>query len=46
MADYTVLLEPVGSRRDTLKQYLSDHRTELVALLVAELDDEIAGVVY
>jgi len=29
-----------------LKRYLSDHRTELVALLVAEPDDEIAGAVY
>jgi hypothetical protein len=45
-ADYTVLLEPVSSRRDVLKRYLSDHHTELVALLVAELDDEIAGAVY
>ena len=45
-ADYTVLLEPVSSRRDILKRYLSDHRTELVTLLVAELDNEIAGAVY
>ena len=29
-----------------MKQYLSNCRTELVALLVAELDDEIAGAVY